>query len=274
MKSASTTVRGFGWAVAVAALVACIVMLNHRPSKHAAAPVITASHALPALDDAQLASDNSAGSTDPAAADAIPHARIRGNFINNTPRRRELGWAGLLEGEYGEGTAATDDSTDPEVVESQARAALNFVGADAEAATVWARAINDAELPADTREELIEELDVAGLPADPQRLTQDHLPLILSRIAILEQLAPSALDDTNAAAFRAVHRRLTNLAAGLEGAVAAAAAAAAELATPADPATPGTPGDPTAPGIPADPSAPAPQPAAPEPQVDPDERQS
>jgi hypothetical protein len=271
MKSASTTVRGFGWAVAVAALVACIVMLNHRPSKHAAAPVITASHSLPTLDGAQLASDSSTGSTDPAAADAIPHARLRGNFINNTPRRRELGWAGLLEGEYGEGTAATDDSTDPEVVESQARAALNFVGADPDAGTAWARAINDAELSAETREELIEELDVAGLPADPQRLTQDHLPLILSRIEIVEQLAPSALDDTNAAAFRAVHRRLTSLAASLEGAV---AAAAAELATPADPATPGTPGEPTAPGIPADPSAPAPQPAAPGPDVDPDEPQS
>jgi len=214
MKSASGTLRGFGWVIALAALVACIVMLRHRPSKRPAAPVITAAHSLPALDDARLASDSVTGAADPEATVALPPPPRRGNFVNNTPRRRELGWAGLLEGPDDLNGQATDQSAvDPEVAETQARAALDYVGADPEAGTVWARAINDAEISAETREELIEELDVAGLPADPQRLTQDHLPLILSRITIVEQLAPSALDDTNAAAFRAVHRRLTNLAA-------------------------------------------------------------
>jgi hypothetical protein len=121
-------------------------------------------------------------------------------------------------------------ATDPDAAESQARAALNYVGADPEAATVWARAINDADLSADTRQQLIEDLDVAGLPADPRRLTQEHLPLILGRLAIVEQLAPAALDDTNAAAFTAVHRRLANLAAGIER---------ASTSTPAPAATPG-----------------------------------
>jgi len=121
-------------------------------------------------------------SNPPADQAAAPHRR-RGIFVNNTPRRRELGWAGLLESPYDTPSSPQDDATtadDPDEVEAEARAALNFVGLEADAGAVWAAAINNSDLTADTRQQLIEALDVSGLP-ELQRLTPEYLPLILSR---------------------------------------------------------------------------------------------
>ena len=95
-----------------------------------------------------------------------------------------------------------------------AREALSFVGQDAEAEAIWVEAINNPDLPAKERQDLIEDLNEEGF-ADPKNLTLDDLPLILSRLALIEEHAPNAMDDVNAAAFAEAYKDLMNMAARL-----------------------------------------------------------
>jgi hypothetical protein len=92
----------------------------------------------------------------------------------------------------------------------QARQALARVGADPRANEVWAMAINNPDLPPNERKDLIEDLNEDGF-ADPRNLTAEDLPLILTRIEIVEQLAPAAIDDVNAAAFQEAYKDLVNM---------------------------------------------------------------
>jgi hypothetical protein len=96
-----------------------------------------------------------------------------------------------------------------------ARMALGFVGADPQAEQVWYQAINDPNMPADARKDLIEDLNEDGF-ANPRQITEDDLPLIYSRIALIEQVAPDAMDDVNAAAFAEAYKDLVNMVARLE----------------------------------------------------------
>jgi hypothetical protein len=91
-----------------------------------------------------------------------------------------------------------------------ARRALAGVGADPESERIWLEAINDPNLPADERKDLIEDLNEDGI-SNPGRPAQRDLPLIKSRIALIEQLTPSAMDQTNAAAFKEAHKDLVNM---------------------------------------------------------------
>jgi hypothetical protein len=95
-----------------------------------------------------------------------------------------------------------------------ARAALGLVGVDPEAEEVWYWAINDPTLSADDRKNLIEDLNEDGFP-DPKHITIDDLPLILSRIELIEEIGPDAMDDTNAEAFAEAYKDLVNLLARL-----------------------------------------------------------
>lgn len=92
-----------------------------------------------------------------------------------------------------------------------ARAALAYVGADREAEAYWYEAINDPTLPPHEREDLIEDLNEDGLP-DPKHPTEEDLPLIVSRLLLIEWLAPEAMDQVNADAFREAYKDLVNLA--------------------------------------------------------------
>lgn len=91
-----------------------------------------------------------------------------------------------------------------------ARAALALVGADPVAEAVWYDAINDPSRTAHERQDLIEDLNEDGFP-DPKRVTADDLPLIESRLALIEQLAPDAMDEVNAAAFAEAYKDLVNM---------------------------------------------------------------
>jgi len=91
-----------------------------------------------------------------------------------------------------------------------ARAALESVGVDPDAEQFWLAAINDPNLPSEERHELIESLSEAGF-ADPAHVTADDLPLIASRIALIEEIAPSAVDGVNAAALQDAYRDLLNM---------------------------------------------------------------
>ena len=94
--------------------------------------------------------------------------------------------------------------------EPLARLALNYVGADPQANEFYQKAINDPILTKSHRQNLIEDLNEGGF-ADPKNLTANDLPLIQNRLSLIEQLAPTAMDDANAAAFKEAYKDLVNM---------------------------------------------------------------
>jgi hypothetical protein len=84
------------------------------------------------------------------------------------------------------------------------------VGTDPTAEATWVRAINDPNLSPDVRQDLIEDLNEEGFP-DPNNVTTADLPLIQSRLALIERLEPDAMDETNAAAFAEAHKDLQEM---------------------------------------------------------------
>jgi hypothetical protein len=103
-------------------------------------------------------------------------------------------------------TRAKEPLKDPE-----AREALAWVGADPEAEAYWFGAINNPDLSAHERQDLIEDLNEDGL-SDPKHPSRDDLPLIINRILLIEELGPSAMDEVNADAFAEAYKDLLNLA--------------------------------------------------------------
>jgi hypothetical protein len=96
----------------------------------------------------------------------------------------------------------------------EARVALSLVGVLPEAEQYWSLAINNPDLPAKERQDLIEDLNEEGF-RDPKNLRAEDLPLILSRIKLIEELAPKAMDTVNAEAFKEAHKDLVSMAARL-----------------------------------------------------------
>ena len=92
-----------------------------------------------------------------------------------------------------------------------AREALGWVGADPGAEEYWLAAINDPSLPADERKDLIEDLNEDGL-SDPKHPTSDDLPLIVSRLRLIEAVGGEPMDEVNADAFWEAYKDLINLA--------------------------------------------------------------
>ena len=82
--------------------------------------------------------------------------------------------------------SATSNEMDPEALD-----ALALVGVDPDADEFWMDAIFDTSLPDNERGDLMEDLNEAGF-ADPKNPTADDLPLILSRLQIIEQIMPEA----------------------------------------------------------------------------------
>ena len=97
-----------------------------------------------------------------------------------------------------------------------ARQALALVGADPVAESFWVEAINDPTRTRNERKDLIEDLNEEGFD-DPKNLTLDDLPLIESRIALIEQLAPEAMDEVNLAAFAEAYKDLVKMYARVAG---------------------------------------------------------
>ena len=103
------------------------------------------------------------------------------------------------------------EGADKNVPAHVAREALKLVGSDPVAEHIWVDAINNPALPAADRKNLIEDLNEAGF-ADPKNPTEAELPLIQHRIALIERLAPTPMDDVNAAAFAEAYKDLKNMA--------------------------------------------------------------
>lgn len=108
-------------------------------------------------------------------------------------------------------TAAARPAEEP-LQDPIARVALSLVGADPDAEDYWFAAINDLSLPANERQDLIEDLNEEGL-SDPEHPTIEDLPLIFNRLALIETIGPDAADEVNAAAFDEAYKDLLNLAA-------------------------------------------------------------
>ena len=102
------------------------------------------------------------------------------------------------------------DPNDPALRLPLARMALATVGTDEFAEQLWLHAINDLEIAADARKDLIEDLNQDGF-ADPKHLSPADLPLIESRLALIERLAPEAMDKTNADAFAEAKKDLIGM---------------------------------------------------------------
>ena len=107
-------------------------------------------------------------------------------------------------------TTPSPADRDPPATDHLARAALAFVGLDADAEEYWAEAINNANLPSEERRNLIEDLNEDGLP-DPRHPTTQDLPLIVSRLELIEEMAPDAMDQVNEEAFAEAHKDLRNI---------------------------------------------------------------
>jgi hypothetical protein len=108
--------------------------------------------------------------------------------------------------------APGDSIVDPAVKEGLGRQALNFVGADPAADAIWVWLINDPELSPKVRQDLIEDLNENGFSdGNGRRPTVDDLPLIESRLLLIEEQAPFAMDEVNAAAFAEAYKDLANM---------------------------------------------------------------
>jgi hypothetical protein len=106
---------------------------------------------------------------------------------------------------------ANGEATEPIIAHDLAREALAGVGADPHAEEVWKTAINDPAMSPKQRSDLIEDLNETGFE-DPSNVQPNELPIVLNRLALIEDLAPDAMDDTNAAAFAEAHKDLTRIA--------------------------------------------------------------
>lgn len=94
--------------------------------------------------------------------------------------------------------------------EPLARLALSFVGVDTAANEFYRKTINDPLLTRSDRKNLIEDLNQDGF-ADTRNLTARDLPMIQNRMALIERLAPEAMDAVNAAAFKEAYKDLVNM---------------------------------------------------------------
>ena len=110
---------------------------------------------------------------------------------------------------------ARGEATEPVVAHDLARQALAGVGADPHAEEVWKTAINDPAMSAHQRSDLIEDLNESGFE-DPSNVQPHELPIVLNRLALIEDLAPNALDDVNAAAFAEAYKDLAKIAERLQ----------------------------------------------------------
>jgi len=180
-----------------------IARVDQSNEKRAVAPknveTVSPSVAIGTPPPAPVVQDSSTRPTEPANKSTVaePQPRVSPpNSARPEPRMNQIAKAPM--------------ASEPLIPRPVARAALGFVGADADASEIWAWAINDPNLPAKDRQDLIEDLNEEGFP-DPKNITVDDVPLIVSRLAIIEELAPDSMDDVNLAAFAEAYKDLANM---------------------------------------------------------------
>jgi hypothetical protein len=106
--------------------------------------------------------------------------------------------------------AKSPNGSKKQIEDPAARAALSLVGSDPEAEQYWMKAINNPDLSAKERTNLIEDLNEDGL-SDPKHPSMADLPLIVNRMQLIEKLAPDAMDQTNTDAFQEAYKDLAKM---------------------------------------------------------------
>jgi hypothetical protein len=103
----------------------------------------------------------------------------------------------------------------PQVIDPQkAYVASTLVGISTEANNYWHAAITSPSLSPNDRQTLIMNLAVAGFDDPP---SEDDLPLIMSRIQILQHISQEPMDEGNAAAIAQTFEELVGMAEELSG---------------------------------------------------------
>lgn len=151
-------------------VIACVIvamLLNRKPAptiEPQPAPVVPVAKAAPAP---PLAPEES----------LAPAVEVKKAVVQSTPKPQP----------------ALQKPAEEPLHDPDARDALALVGVDPEAELYWLDAIYDTSLPDSEREDLMEDLNEVGF-ADPKNLTADDLPLIASRLLIIEEILPNADD--------------------------------------------------------------------------------
>ena len=174
-------------------------MAVHAPSPPIETPPLTAA---PELSDIQ-----------PSLADAPPPLPERppAPAIPPSPRPAKLSAGAPSQPRNASKPAvAPGRKPKPPLLDPTARVAMSFVGADPEAEAYWLEAIFDPSLPDQEREDLMEDLNEEGL-SDHKRPGPEDLPLIINRLALIEQIAPEA-DEFMLPHLQEAYKDLVNLA--------------------------------------------------------------
>jgi hypothetical protein len=155
-------------------------------------------------------------SLEPAVVETAPKEQIASQHVKvaSTPVERRTASPANSIPKTGSSKQATAPVAQPkrqELGDPVARVALSFVGEDPDAEAYWVEAINDPNLSAHERSDLIEDLNEEGFE-DPHHPTFDDLPIIISRLELIEELAPDAMDEVNSDAFAEAWKDLAKMA--------------------------------------------------------------
>jgi hypothetical protein len=202
-----------GLIIVVVVCASAWLLIHGRSAPHdeyGALPTPQPAIADPAVQDTSSGNDGETKTRSPVPAEIVPEptpvvppvVREAPPVVAPAPARPEK------RQRVAAGAAA--DAPQPLVPKPIARNALGYVGADGDAEEVWVNAINDPNRDAEERKDLIEDLNEDGFP-DPKHITEDDLPLIVSRLLLIEELAPDAIDDVNAAAFAEAYKDLVKM---------------------------------------------------------------
>jgi hypothetical protein len=152
--------------------------------------VLTRETAPPTRKSAAAPAGEPAVSVDPVPVTATPPLSVappEGPRPNRVPAPVEKNAIPSLP-EVVEAPAADPRFEDPVFKEQLGRYALSYVGADPMADEVWTWLVYDTSLPDKVREDLMEDLNENGFSdGNGRRATMDDLPLIESRLALLEE---------------------------------------------------------------------------------------
>jgi hypothetical protein len=187
----SKVVPILGWTMACALSVAGWILF-HGPEKQPAPVPIAAAHApapkSPIGSSADLPEIQPSSPSSPPAAAVPPDSKPP-----DIPASSPVAPPGKTSASASQPQRPPKPAKKPKppLQDPVARAAMIFVGADPDAEAYWLDAIFDSSLPEKEREDLMEDLNEEGL-SDHKHPGPEDLPLIINRLALIEQIAPDA----------------------------------------------------------------------------------
>jgi hypothetical protein len=184
--------------IKIASIILFVIALGVAVRKHGAAPeVASEGQTKPAPLSAERGSAIITETQNRTATGSTPVAPDRSsNHVHGTDSKDLPSQSGdqnkTIEVDHANKSAIQTSTKKPKNLEDPiARMALAYVGNDWDAEEYWAEAIFDPSLPDKEREDLMEDLNEEGF-IDPHHPSPDELPLILARLQLIEEIAPTA----------------------------------------------------------------------------------